>query len=961
MHWRRNKRLLFLIIPIIFAAVFPTQIILADTTVSCNNAKGTSWAVIAMIPITLFFGLFILLSSVNSGASQIINITISTVVSGVAVIVGILYLSALSGAIVCTDTTIPQVAGDPPAEPLGINATALSSTQIQLTWVPTANASGYKLNRESPFGAGFTTIQPNVGNVTTFTDTGLSAGTQYNYKLFALNQFGSATGDDYGGMTTTWNVPDPPTGLSARATSQTRIDLSWASPIFDGGTGVTGYKIERQNSCAGGYNTLIGNTGNTTTTFNNTGLTANTCYSYRVSSINSVGTGSSSTSASATTPAVPSVPPAPPTNVKSNTQSTSSIKITWTAPSGPITGYKVEEETPVGNGFGTINANTGNTTTSYTVISLTSGTQYNFRISGINGTGTGSPSGGSSNYTINLAPSGLILTPQSISKIHLSWVAPSGTLTGYKINRNGSTIVANTGNTTTHYDNTGLTQGTGYSYTIQAINQGGTSSASTSIAARTWDVPSAPLNLGATAITTTRIDLSWSTPNSNGGTPINGYKIERENSCSGAFSTIVANTTNTQTTYSNTGLTANTCYKYKVSAMNKVGTGTASNNATATTPTNPPTPPSPPTNLVATMVSSSQIHLSWTASPSVVNGYKIERESPIGNGFGTIVANTTNSTTYYDNTGLAPSTVYNYRVSALNATGTSTPSNQANAMTNSSGSLDQFGVTMIYSTAPSGNTWFFKQTDSNPTTSGSDPRFDPQGSITKNGDGSWKRTGTSVRMDIFAISKSNWSAKDTPSHNYARNTLRDNGYMDTSADFKNYELTGYVKLNSWTGTGDSFTWYGRGGLHHSNTGFDSPQGCEGSAYKLDVFYTGGNTARFAKESWHVHYDFQSSNKGTSPNILNKWIGIKEIVYSKTGVNFPNKAVMEGWIDANNNNTWTHIVTFTDDGFGSGATHCPAASNDNMPISWGGPSVTIRWDLGNDVDFKNLSVREITPP
>jgi hypothetical protein len=84
-----------------------------------------------------------------------------------------------------------------PLAPSGLFATAISTTEIDLTWsAPNPRGSaivGYKIERESPIGGGFSVLVANTGNVdVVYSDTTCSLGTQYNYRVSAINGIGTS-------------------------------------------------------------------------------------------------------------------------------------------------------------------------------------------------------------------------------------------------------------------------------------------------------------------------------------------------------------------------------------------------------------------------------------------------------------------------------------------------------------------------------------------------------------------------------------------------------------------------------------------------------------------------------------------------------------------------------------------------------------------------------------------------
>ncbi|RKH73266.1 carbohydrate-binding protein [Corallococcus interemptor] len=257
--------------------------------------------------------------------------------------------------------------------------------------------------------------------------------------------------------------------------------------------------------------------------------------------------------------------------------------------------------------------------------------------------------------------------------------------------------------------------------------------------------------------------------------------------------------------------------------------------------------------------------------------------------------------------------------------------------------VDGFGVTMLYPTKPGGEAWELAEN------AAADKRFDPQGTITRNADGSWKMKSTKVRMSAFPAS--GYDAKQIPT--YDRDVLASRGYMQAPNDWKNIEMTGFVKVNAVNNNQDNFAWYARGGKHN-----DNHSGCEGSSYKGGLHYDG--RVRWEKETWHVSYD-QAPYKPAASALKGRWVGFKAVMHNVPGANGGEAVKLELYLNDNADKvTWKKVYDLTDDGkWGGDAQHC-GGSVGAMPITWGGPIATFRWDNASDVDFKWLSVREIQP-
>ncbi len=437
--------------------------------------------------------------------------------------------------------------------------------------------------------------------------------------------------------------------------SATEIDLAWNAV-----TDATGFKIERSlnNTTWATLAPSLALAG-TATTYADTTVLAGTTYYYRISA-----TSASGVSATAVTGATLTVPPAP--TVTAAALSATSIALTWPV-SLSATGYRVQSSTDGGFTWTTLAAN--NATTSYTMTTLTADTSYKIRVYALNATGASIASATVTLSTLTLAPTGFAATAASTTEIDLTWAAVTDA-TNYKIERSptGATWTnlnaAGLTGSSTSYADTGLTAGTTYYYRVSAISASGTSAASSSINLPT--LATAP-TLTATVASATQVNLSWTAP-----TGAASYKVEIS-SDGGSTWTILA--TPATTTYAATGLTTDTAYRFRVSAVNAGGASAPSAFASVTTVL------ASPGSFAAAPQSVSEIDLSWTVVANATS-YKIERS--LDNTTWTALVPgvpLTGSSTSYNDTSVSAGTLYFYRISAQSGAGFSAPAPAVSALT----------------------------------------------------------------------------------------------------------------------------------------------------------------------------------------------------------------------------------------------------------------------------------------
>jgi hypothetical protein len=386
-----------------------------------------------------------------------------------------------------------------PSTPTSLTATATSSSQINLAWtdVSTGN-TGYVIERRSPAGSGtYVQVGTAGATATSYSDTLLTASTQYEYRVAASNPAGiSAYSNAANATTQSATIPNAPTGVSASAsTTAVAVTITWTDASGD----EDGFYVYRNTS-----NTTTGATllnaplaGIQTYTDNATNNPSappaiGTTYYYWVSAHNGAGESAKTAASQNATGGVTTLNvPAAPTSLTATATSTTQIDLAWTDNATNETGYTVERRSPAGSGSYSTVTTLSAGATSYSNTGLTESTQYEYRVYATNAAGNSANSNAASKFTIPATPTGLTATAVSSSQINLAWTDVSTGNTGQRIERrtpsgSGSySTLTTVSATATTYSDTGLTASTSYEYRIVATNADYDSSPSTAANATT--------------------------------------------------------------------------------------------------------------------------------------------------------------------------------------------------------------------------------------------------------------------------------------------------------------------------------------------------------------------------------------------------------------------------------------------------------------------------------------------
>ena len=297
-------------------------------TVSLSSSTGSSLDVSSL--------------TVGSGGTATATLTITNPASsGTYTVTGTSGTLTHSADVTVTVLTVPST-------PQNLQTTS-GNAQVSLSWSAPSNNGGsaitsYNIYRST--SSGTETLLATIGNVLSYTDTAVTNGQTYFYKVTAVNSVGESSQSNEAGATPA-AIPSAPQNLVAFP-GNAKVGLTWSAPSSNGGSAITGYGVYRGTLPGGEGTTPIATI--TGTSYTDSGLTNGQTYYYKVTAINSVGESSSSNEASAT-PQLPALSVSVTTDKPVYSKGSASITVTVTnSTSAPISGASVTLTVKAPNG-----------------------------------------------------------------------------------------------------------------------------------------------------------------------------------------------------------------------------------------------------------------------------------------------------------------------------------------------------------------------------------------------------------------------------------------------------------------------------------------------------------------------------------------------------------------------------------------------------------------------------------
>ena len=297
-----------------------------------------------------------------------------------------------------------------------LSTTHIAADEVDLTWTGSSTATGYEVDRLDASG-NWDDIAQTTPGTTTFSDTGLTPGTEYDYRVEPLGSSMASSQSNVLSAQTLTQTPGAPTVTRASAVD---VDLNWADVA-----GETGFIV--LDSTDGGQTfSPIGVTPQGVLSYDAVGLTPGTDYQFAVEALNAGGEPSA-----ASTPVEQTTPLLPPLSLTAVSTSSTAARLQWSDVTGE-TGFVVERTHTGDSGWATVATLPAGTLT-YTDSGLSGGTLYSYRVRSLDNGGPSSPSVTATALTIPsvVTPT---LTDLNVTTSSVSFPAVTGA-TSYVVQR----------------------------------------------------------------------------------------------------------------------------------------------------------------------------------------------------------------------------------------------------------------------------------------------------------------------------------------------------------------------------------------------------------------------------------------------------------------------------------------------------------------------------------------------
>ncbi|MCW3819463.1 fibronectin type III domain-containing protein [Micromonospora sp. DR5-3] len=555
-----------------------------------------------------------------------------------------------------------------PGKPTNLRLQPLPTGEITLTWDAPGPDLYYRVYWRD-VTAGETSFRRSdvPTDATTATWGFLTHQHVYEFKVTGENLAGEGPASDPAQAKSQVALPKAPTNLRASAAGSLEIALSWDAP----GPNVL-YWVYWRDVTAGEttFRKSQYPTDRTEATWQY--LTNQHVYEFKVSATNVAGEGPASATARAT---AVGIAPQPPTNLNA-TPGDGAVRLTWTAsPTAGVDYVVYLRDTTKGQSWQKLPYPVGSCCT-FTAQYLTNGDTYEFKVAATNAGGESKPSNVATAKPMPpfpQPPTNLRATAGD-GEVRLAWSASPTPNVYYWIEyrkAGGSwTRLKYPLSTCCTFTVGYLNNGTTYEFRARATNVAGDSSPSNTDSARPMPpFPQPPSNLSATAAGDGKVKLTWSASPTR-----NVYYWIEYRKAGGSWIRLEYPVT-TCCSFTVKYLTNGVTYEFRVRATNLAGTSAASNTDSAR-----PMPPfpQPPTNLRGT-AGDSQVKLTWSASPTPNVLYNVYQRDASLNGWWEKLpypVSGTSLTARY----LANGHVYNFKITAINVAGESSPSNIISVM-----------------------------------------------------------------------------------------------------------------------------------------------------------------------------------------------------------------------------------------------------------------------------------------